>query len=121
MECIFKRIKNKFQQLKKPTQNTKEIIMLSLWILGIYVGINLLPVINNLLLKLPSGLFLVLLLNIIIIFWFSIKTFFDALAIKEAVVRANSFKTITNGIYTINQSLYIGFNIYELLCLTVTH
>ena len=124
MKRIFKRIKNKFQQLKKPTQNTKEIIVLSLWILGIYTGINLLPVINNLLLKLPSGLFLVLLLNIIIIFWFLLKTYFDCLVVKLALQEKNTKQLITYIIHSINESLFVlfvVFNIYQLLCLTDTY
>jgi len=124
MKRIFKRIKNKFQQLKKPTQNTKEIIVLSLWILGIYAGINLLPVINNLLLKLPSGLFLVLLLNIIIIFWFLLKTYFDCLVVKLALQEKNTKQLITYIIHSINESLFVlfvVFNIYQLLCLTDTY
>ena len=124
MKRIFKRIKNKFQQLKKPTQNTKEIIVLSLWILGIYAGINLLPVINNLLLKLQSGLFLVLLLNIIIIFWFLLKTYFDCLVVKLALQEKNTKQLITYIIHSINESLFVlfvVFNIYQLLCLTDTY
>jgi len=124
MKRIFKRIKNKFQQLKKPTQNTKEIIVLSLWILGIYAGINLLPVINNLLLKLPSGLFLVLLLNIIIIFWFLLKTYFDCLVVKLALQEKNTKQLITYIIHSINESLFVlfvVFNIYQLLCSTDTY
>ena len=124
MKRIFKRIKNKFQQLKKPTQNTKEIIVLSLWILGIYAGINLLPVINNLLLKLPSGLFLVLLLNLFVIFWFLLKTYFDCLVVKLALQEKNTKQLITYIIHSINASLFVlfvVFNIYQLLCLTDTY
>lgn len=124
MKRIFKRIKNKFQQLKKPTQNTKEIIVLSLWILGIYAGINLLPVINNLLLKLPSGLFLVLLLNLFVIFWFLLKTYFDCLVVKLALQEKNTKQLITYIIHSINESLFVlfvVFNIYQLLCLTDTY
>jgi len=124
MKRIFKRIKNKFQQLKKPTQNTKEIIILSLWILGIYAGINLLPVINNLLLKLPSGLFLVLLLNLFVIFWFLLKTYFDCLVVKLALQEKNTKQLITYIIHSINESLFVlfvVFNIYQLLCLTDTY
>ena len=124
MKRIFKRIKNKFQQLKKPTQNTKEIIVLSLWILGIYAGINLLPVINNLLLKLPSGLFLVLLLNLFVIFWFLLKTYFDCLVVKLALQEKNTKQLITYIIHSINESLFVlfvVFNIYQLLCLKDTY
>jgi hypothetical protein len=121
MKRIFKHIKNKFQQLKKPTDNTKEIIGLSLWILGVYAGINLLPVINCLLLHLPSGLFLVLLLNFFVIFWFSLKTYFDCLAVKRALQENNAKELTTNAIYTINQCLFVAFNIYQLLCLITTH
>ena len=124
MKRIFKRIKNKFQQLKKPTQNTKEIIVLSLWILGIYAGINLLPVINNLLLKLPSGLFLALLLNLFVIFWFLLKTYFDCLVVKLALQEKNTKQLITYIIHSINESLFVlfvVFNIYQLLCLTDTY
>ena len=98
--------------------------MLSLWILGIYAGINLLPVINNLLLKLPSGLFLVLLLNIIIIFWFLLKTYFDCLVVKLALQEKNTKQLITYIIHSINESLFVlfvVFNIYQLLCLTDTY
>ena len=121
MKRIFKHIKNKFQQLKKPTENTKEIITLSLWILGIYIGINLLPVINSLLLHLPSGLFLVLLLNLFVIFWFSVKTYFDCLAVKNSINAKNTRKVLINATKTVNQVLCIGFNIYILLCSIQTH
>lgn len=121
MKGSFKSIKNKFQQLKKPTENTKEIIKLSLWILGTYLSINLLPFINSLLSYLPSGLFLVLLLNVVIIAWLLIKTYFDILAIKRALHEANARQFIINTIYSINQALFVGFNIYTLLCLINTH
>jgi hypothetical protein len=124
MKRIFKHIKNKFQQLKKPTENTKEIITLSLWILGVYAGINLLPVINSLLLHLPSGLFLVLLFNLVVIFWFSLKTYFDCLVIKIALQEKNTKQLIIYIIHSINESLFVlfvVFNIYKLLCLTNTY
>lgn len=118
MERIFKRIKNRFQQLKKPTENTKEktqeILKLLLWIFGVYACINLLPFINKLLINLPSGLFLVLLLNCVFIFWFLFKSYYDILAIRRALLEKNANKLIINLIYTINQFLFIGFNIYIL-------
>jgi hypothetical protein len=125
MKRIFKHIKNKFQQLKKPTETTKEnikeIITLSLWILGVYIGINLLPVVNSLLLHLPSGLFVVLLLNLFVIFWFSLKTYFDGLVVKKALKEKNARRLIIYTIYAINHSLFVVFNIYQLLCLTATY
>lgn len=121
MRRIFKRIKNKFWQLKKPTEDTKQFFTLSFWIFGVYVGINLFPVINNLLLQLPSGLFFVLLLNIFVIFWLSSKTYFDYLAVKRAFQEKDTKQLIINGIYAINQLLFIAFNIYQILCLTNTH
>ena len=62
---MFGKIKSTFLQFKKPTCNAKEVIKLSLWIAGVYVSIGLLPFINSSLVMLPSGLFLVLLLNYI--------------------------------------------------------
>lgn len=121
MKRIFKHIKNKFQQLKKPTENTKEIITLSLWILGVYIGINLLPSINEFFVKLPSGLFLVLLLNLFVIFWFSLKTYFDGLVVKKVLQEKNARRLIIYTIYAINHSLFVVFNIYQLLCLTSTY
>lgn len=121
MERIFKRINNKFQQLKKPTDNAKENTKLLFWILGVYASINLLPLIYSLLLKLPSGLFLILLFNLIVIFWLSLKTHSDFLAMKNFVNKKNPRKVLINATRTINQSLCIGFNIYILLCLIQTH
>lgn len=121
MERIFKHIKNKFQQLKKPTDNAKENTKLLLGILGVYASINLLPLIYSLILKLPSGLFLILLFNLIVIFWLSLKTYFDFLTVKRFINEKNPRKVLINATRTINQSLCIGFNIYILLCLIQTH
>jgi len=124
MERIFKHIKNKFQQLKKPTENTKEFFTLSLWILGVYAGINLLPLVNNFLLGLASGLFFVLLLNLFVVFWFSLKTYFDCLVVKIALQEKNTKQLIIYIIHSINESLFVSFvvfNIYQLLCLTNTY
>ena len=114
MKGSFKSIKNKFQQLKKPTENTKDIIKLSLWILGTYLGINLLPCINSLLSCLPSGLFLVLLFNLAVITWLVIKTYFDILVVKRALQEKNARRLIIYTIYAINHSLFVVFNIYQL-------
>lgn len=114
MERIFKRIKNRFQQLKKPTEKTQEILKLSLWIFGVYTCINLLPFINNLLISLPSGLFLVLLLNCVVIFYLTIKTFFHILVIKQALQNNNEHKATIILIYATSQVLFVGFNIYIL-------
>jgi hypothetical protein len=109
MKRIFKHIKNKFQQLKKPTENTKEIIKLSLWILGAYLVINLLPCINSLLSYLPSGLFLVLLFNLVVISWLLIQIHFDSLAVRKTFYVKNYTITTIYAIHTINKILFIGF------------
>lgn len=120
MNRILGKIKSTFLQFKKPTCNAKEVIKLSLWIAGVYVSIGLLPFINSSLVMLPSGLFLVLLLNFIAIFYLSVKTYFDFMATKRAFLEAKAFQLITNAIHTINQSLFIGFNVYILVCLINT-
>lgn len=119
MKHIFKQIEKRFQQLQKPTENKKEIFKLLLWVLGVYACINLLPIINKLLINLPSGLFLVLLLNFLSISWLAIKTYFDYLAIKRALVEKNANKLIINLLYTINQCLFIGFIVFNIYILYV--
>lgn len=118
---IVKKIKSRLQKLKKPSKKIQEFIKVAFWVLGIYTGINLLPTVNSLLLKLPSGLFLIFLTNLILMFYFSVKTYFDFLAVKICLNKRDSQKLLINAIYTINQSLYIGFNIYILLCLINSH
>lgn len=118
MKHIFTLIKNKLQKLQKSTK--KEIINLCIWIIGAYLGINLMSNINSFLLKFPNGLFFVLLLNFTITFYLSINTYFDILAIKIAFNKKIADKLMIYGIHTINQILFIcfvGFNIYKLLCL----
>ena len=119
MKRIFKHIKNKFQQLKKPTDNTKEIIGLSLWILGVYIGINLLPVINSLLLHLPSGLFVVLLLNISLFSVIAMKSYV-LLLITKSQFSKNSALTRIYAIHSINAVLFCAFIISHIVCLA-TH
>ncbi len=114
MKRIFKHIKNKFQQLKKPTDNTKEIIKLSLWILSAYLVINLLPCINRLLSYLPSGLFLVLLFNLVVINWLLIKIYFDGLAVGKTFYVKNYTITTIYAIHTINKILFIGFACFNI-------
>lgn len=119
MERIFKRIKNRFQQLKKPTENTKEktteILKLSLWIFGVYTCINLLPFINKLLINLPSGLFFVLLLNAFLLCPVATKTYIDTKAVKNTFGKKDYH--IISIIYTthiINQVLFTGFVIFNI-------
>ena len=119
MERIFKRIKNKFQQLKKPTENTKEFFTLLLWILGVYIGINLLPLINNFLLQLPSGLFLVLLLNIGLFTVVAIKSYV-LLLITKSQFNKNPTLTHIYAIHSINAVLFCVFIIIHTVCST-TH
>ena len=114
MKGSFKSIKNKFQQLKKPTENTKEIIKLSLWILGAYLAINLLPCINSLLSYLPSGLFLVLLFNLAVITCLLVIIYSDVLAVRNTFYIKNYTITTIYAIHTINKILFIGFACFNI-------
>lgn len=118
MKHIFTLIKNKLQKFQKSTK--KEIINLCIWIIGAYLGINLMSNINSFFLKFPNGLFFVLLLSFTIAFYLSIKTYFDYLAIKIALNKQIADKLIIYGMHAINQIIFIcfiAFNIYKLLCL----
>jgi hypothetical protein len=120
MNRIFGKIKSTFLELKNAYKKRKDIDKLIAWGLGVYIAINFLSTINNFLLKFPTGLFLVLLFNIALVFCLGIKTYYDLLAVKRALYERKSNKLIINAIHTINQSLFIGFNIYTLVCLMNT-
>ena len=121
-KTIAKKIKTRLQKLKNSLKKIQEVVKeytnIILWILGAYVGVNLLPALNGLLLKLPTGLFVILLTNSILIFYLAIKTYFDFLAVKICLQKQYQQQLLINAIHFINQSICIGFNIYILLCLT---
>lgn len=121
-KAIAKKIKTRLQKLKNSLKKIQEVVKeytnIILWILGTYVGVNLLPALNGLLLKLPTGLFVILLTNSILIFYLAIKTYFDFLAVKICLQKQYQQQLLINAIHFINQSICIGFNIYILLCLT---
>ena len=99
----------------------KEFAQAVLGILCAYTVISVLGSFNNLLLSLPSGLFLALLINCTILCYLSGKTFYDIIACKESIQSHNTARLLLYLIPTINQSLYIGFDIYILVCSINTH
>ena len=116
MERIFKRIKNRFQQLKKPTEKTQEILKLSLWIFSVYTCINLLPFINKLLINLPSGLFLVLLLNAFLLCPVIMELYPDALAVKNTFNKKDYYIiSIIYATHIINRVLFACFIIFNII------
>jgi hypothetical protein len=120
MNRIFGKIKSTFLELKNAYKKRKDIDKLIVWILGIYIAINFLPTINNFLLNFPTGLFLVLLFNIPVVFCLGITTYTDFLAVQKAFYERKSGLLTMYAIHTINQSRFISFNIYTLVCLMNT-
>ena len=119
MNRMFGKIKSTFLQFKKPTDNAKEVIKLSLWIAGVYVSIGLLPFINSSLAMLPSGLFLVLLFNLVLLFIVIVKAYLDILIVK-AQFSQNKFLTYIYATHSINKVLFCVFIIIYIICLA-TH
>lgn len=120
MNRILGKIKSTFLQFKKPTNNAKEIIKLSLWIFGAYLTINLLPSINSSLAMLPNGLFLVLFFNLVLLFVITAKTYLDVL-IAKAQFSQNKFLTYIYVTHSINKVLFCAFIIIYIIICLATH
>ncbi len=119
MNRMLGKIKSTFLQFKKPTDNIKEIIKLSLWIFGSYLTINLLSRINSSLAMLPNGLFLVLFFNLVLLFIVIVKAYLDILIVK-AQFSQNKFLTYIYATHSINKVLFCVFIIIYIICLA-TH